>query len=61
MGQATPAVLQAMGVTVLRLDRPEEAGEVVSAAAALAYDGDQQVAVLVSQRMLGRKKWLESK
>ena len=61
MGRATPAVLQAMGVTVLRLDRPEEAGEVVSAAAALAYDGDQQVAVLVSQRMLGRKKWVESK
>lgn len=61
MGQATPAVLRAMGVTVLRLDRPEEAGEVVSAAAALAYDGDQQVAVLLSQRMLGRKQWLGSK
>ena len=61
MGQATPAVLGAMGVTVLRLDRPEEAGEVVSAAAALAYDSDQQVAVLVSQRMLGRKQWLGSK
>jgi len=61
MGQATPTVLCAMGVTVLRLDRPEEAGEVVSAAAALAYDGDQQVAVLLSQRMLGRKQWLGSK
>ncbi len=61
MGQATPAVLRAMGVAVLRLDRPEEAAEVVLAAAALAYDGDQQVAVLVSQRMLGRKQWLGSK
>ena len=61
MGQAAPAVLSAMGVTVLRLDRPEEAAEVVSAAAALAYEADQQVAVLVSQRMLGRKQWLGGK
>lgn len=59
MGRATPAALGLMGVMVLRLDRPEEAGEVVSAAAALAYEGDQQIAVLISQRMLGRKKWLE--
>ncbi|MGY4422303.1 hypothetical protein ACVWY2_004752 [Bradyrhizobium sp. JR6.1] len=29
----------------------------ISAAASLAYDGDQQVAVLISQRMIGRKKW----
>jgi sulfopyruvate decarboxylase alpha subunit len=61
MGQAAPAVLQAMGVTVLRLERPDDAAEVVSAAAALAYEADQQVAVLVSQRMLGRKQWLGSK
>ena len=61
MGQAAPAVLRAMGVTVLRLDRPEEAAEVVSAAAAMAYEADQQVAVLISQRMLGRKQWLGGK
>lgn len=60
MGRATPAALALMGVTVLRLDRPEEAAEVISAAATLAYDGDQQIAVLISQRMLGRKKWLET-
>jgi len=34
---------------------------VVSAAASLAYESDQQVAVLISQRMLGRKKWTETK
>ena len=28
------------------------------AAAVLAYDGDQQVAVLISQRMIGRKQWV---
>ncbi len=58
MGQATPAVLRDMGVTVLRVHHAEEAAEVVDAAAALAYDGDQQVAVLISQRMIGRKKWV---
>ncbi len=58
MGLATPGVLQQMGVTVLRVDHAEEAASVVDAAAALAYDGDQQVAVLISQRMIGRKQWV---
>ncbi|KWV52913.1 phosphonopyruvate decarboxylase [Bradyrhizobium macuxiense] len=57
MGKATPTTLEAMGATVLRLDNPDDAEEVISAAASLAYDGDQQVAVLISQRMIGRKKW----
>src|SRR5947199_1477613 len=61
MGKATPQALEIMGVTVLRLERPEEAAEVVSAAASLAFESDQQVAVLISQRMLGRKKWTETK
>jgi sulfopyruvate decarboxylase TPP-binding subunit len=58
MGQATPGVLQMMGVTVMRVDRAEDAGETVSAAAALAYEGDQQIAVLLSQKMIGRKQWV---
>lgn len=61
MGRATPAVLEAMGVTVLRLERSEETAEMISAAASLAYDGDQQVAILISQRMIGRKVWVEAK
>lgn len=61
MGTATPGALQLMGVTVLRINTPEEAAEVVAAAASLAFDGDQQVAVLISQRMLGKKKWVETK
>jgi len=60
MGKATPQALEIMGVTVLRLDRPEDAEEVILAAASLAFDSDQQVAVLISQRMLGRKKWTET-
>jgi sulfopyruvate decarboxylase alpha subunit len=60
MGKATPQALEIMSVTVLRLDRAEDAEEVISAAASLAFESDQQVAVLISQRMLGRKKWTET-
>jgi sulfopyruvate decarboxylase TPP-binding subunit len=49
-----------MGVMVLRLDRAEEAAEVVQAAASLAFESDRQVAVLISQRMIGSKKWVDS-
>jgi len=58
MGTATPAVLAAMAVTTLRVDAAAEAAPTVEAAAAAAFDGDQAVAVLLSQRMLGRKQWV---
>ena len=61
MGKATPQAFEIMGVTVFRLERPEDAEEIVSAAASLAFESDQQVAVLISQRMIGRKKWTETK
>jgi sulfopyruvate decarboxylase alpha subunit len=61
MGTATQGAFELMGVKVFRLEKPEDAAEIVSAAAALAYDGDQQIAVLISQRMIGRKKWTETK
>ena len=58
MGTAVPAVLAAMGVTVLRVEAAADAAPTVEAAAAAAFDGDQAVAVLLSQRMLGRKQWV---
>ena len=61
MGKATQQAFEIMGVTVFRLERPEDAEEVVSAACSLAFESDQQIAVLISQRMLGRKKWTETK
>jgi len=57
MGQATEASLQAIGVTVLRADTGQDLIEITEQAAAMAYDADQQIAVLISQRLLGRKKW----
>lgn len=61
MGKATRDAFEIMGVTVYRLERPEDAGEMASAAAALAFNSDQPIAVLISQRMIGAKKWTEGK
>jgi sulfopyruvate decarboxylase alpha subunit len=57
MGRATSAVLEAIGVKVIRVDAVAEVADAVSAAAVLAFDSDQAVAVLLSQRLLGRKRW----
>jgi sulfopyruvate decarboxylase alpha subunit len=57
MGRATQATLEAIGIRVMRADEPEDLVETVEAAAALAYEADQQMAVLIGQRLLGKKKW----
>jgi sulfopyruvate decarboxylase alpha subunit len=57
MGQATEASLRAIGVTVLRAETGADVVEVVEQAASMAFDGDQQIAVLIGQRLLGKKKW----
>ena len=57
MGQATEASLHAIGVTVLRAETGADVVEVVEQAASMAFDGDQQIAVLIGQRLLGKKKW----
>ena len=45
----------------VRLENPADAADIVSAAASLAFESDQQIAILISQRMIGRKKWTETK
>lgn len=57
MGQATEASLLAIGVTVLRAETGQDLIEITEQAATMAYDADQQIAVLISQRLLGKKKW----
>ena len=59
MGRATPAAFEIMGVQVQRIDDGAQAAPTVAAAAAMAFEGDQAIAVLLSQRMLGRKTWVE--
>ncbi|MCU1395027.1 MAG: pyruvate flavodoxin/ferredoxin oxidoreductase, thiamine diP-bdg family protein [Ilumatobacteraceae bacterium] len=57
MGQATRASLEAIGLTVMRADTATDVIETVDQATTMAYDGDQQIAVLVGQRLLGKKQW----
>jgi sulfopyruvate decarboxylase alpha subunit len=57
MGSATQTTLEAMGLTVHRADTPGDLIATVESAAALAFRADQQVAVLISQRLLGKKTW----
>jgi sulfopyruvate decarboxylase alpha subunit len=57
MGRATEPALEAIGVKVMRAETPEELIDMVGAAASLAYEADQQMAVLISQRMLAKKVW----
>lgn len=57
MGKATQAALEAIGVTVLRAETGADLVETVGQAATMAYEADQQVAVLIGQRLLGKKKW----
>ncbi len=57
MGKATQTALEAIGVTVLRAETGADLIETVEQAATMAYEADQQVAVLIGQRLLGKKKW----
>ncbi len=57
MGLAVEKSLQAIGVRTLRAETIADLLEMVGAGATLAFEADQQVAVLISQRLLGRKVW----
>lgn len=57
MSKASEPALHAIGVRTMRADTAEDLLDVVGCAAALAYEADQQVAVLISQRLIGKKQW----
>ena len=57
MGSMVEPVLTLADTRVYRVERAEEAAETVQAATELAFNGDLAVAVLLSQRMIGRKVW----
>ena len=57
MGGATRQAFEMMGVLVYRAEQPEDVAEIAESALTMAFDGDQQVAILLSQRLLGAKKW----
>ncbi len=57
MGSKARAALELCDVLVYRVDRPEEAAETVTAALDIAFNGELATAVLLSQRLLGAKRW----
>lgn len=57
MGKTTEQALELMGITVMRVTDPDEAEEIVGAAVDAAFLAGEQVAVLLSQSLIGRKKW----
>jgi len=59
MGQATRAVLEAMGTIVQRPANAEEIAPTVNAALRLAYHSYASVAVLIPQRVIGIKSFQE--
>lgn len=59
MGRATPTVLEAMGVSVLRVTEPVRVAETVAAAARLAFSSYRAVAVLLSQQLIGAKSFIK--
>jgi sulfopyruvate decarboxylase alpha subunit len=59
MGTKTQATLELMDVRVYRVERPEDAAETVAAALDIAFNGDLAAAVLLSQRLIGAKRWVK--
>ncbi len=57
MGRATKAVLEAMGVRVVRAEEPGEVVPAVREAFEAVFGREEAVAVLLSQRLVGRKDW----
>ena len=55
MGRAVEPTLSAMGVQCLTIDSPDEVERTTAAALIMAFNSEQSVAVLLSQRLLGAK------
>ncbi|MGH6673583.1 MAG: phosphonopyruvate decarboxylase [Xanthobacteraceae bacterium] len=58
MGSITSDVLRLAGFLTYRVDSPDEVDDIVGAGCDMAFDGDLQIAILLSQRLIGRKRWV---
>jgi len=57
MGSIIEQTLKLCGFLVYRADHPGEVADTVASACDLAFEANQAVAVLLSQRLIGRKVW----
>lgn len=58
MGSITEQALKLCGFLTYRTDAPEEVDDLVSAGCDMAFDGNLAVAILLGQRLIGRKQWV---
>jgi sulfopyruvate decarboxylase alpha subunit len=57
MGTITEEVLRLSGFLTYRIENADDVDDVVGAGCDMAFDGNLQVAILLSQRLIGRKQW----
>jgi sulfopyruvate decarboxylase alpha subunit len=57
MGSITEASLKLAGFLTYRVENPGDVEDIVGAGCDMAFSGDLQVAILLSQRLIGRKVW----
>lgn len=57
MGSITEDALALCGFLTYRIDAAEDVDAVVGAGCDMAFNGSQSVAILLSQRLIGRKQW----
>ncbi len=59
MGQATEPALKLMGVMTWRADEPQQVAPLLQGAATMAFEGDASCALLLGQRLIGQKEWVQ--
>ena len=59
MGKATENALKLMGADTIRVEKQHDIDDAMTSATTMAFDGNMMVAVILSQRLLGRKKWIK--
>src|ERR1700722_17623775 len=59
MGSKTQDAFELMGVLVSRVEAEQDAAETVTAALDIAFNGSLATAVLLSQRLIGAKRWVK--
>jgi sulfopyruvate decarboxylase alpha subunit len=57
MGTITADVLRLAGFLTYRIESADAVDETVGAGCDMAFDGNLQIAILLSQRLIGRKQW----
>jgi sulfopyruvate decarboxylase alpha subunit len=57
MGSITEDSLKLAGFLTYRIDNATDVDDIVGAGADMAFSGDLSVAILLSQRLIGRKVW----